>query len=256
MTNKYYIKSISIEGFRGINNQGNPLIINFQSDGVTSLFGENGKGKSSIFEAIIFSILGRIVRFDNYHGDIKDKKTIKNIFHSGSGNIKIDFIDSDSSIVKIDIDIDSNGVRTFNACSITDPEKFLESLASDLNFLDYNSFEKIILQSSEDTGKLFSNLVGFGNFIHIKEKFDKISRTQNINTDFGKTTKESSLRDNNKRISDIKSEIIRIINDIGISTTNYDENKLLNDVKSFLKEQYSLKPKKIDTSIDFDKLIN
>lgn len=255
MTHKYYIKSISIEGFRGINNQGNPLIINFQSDGVTSLFGENGKGKSSIFEAIIFSILGRIVRFDNYHGDIKDKKTIKNIFHSGSGNIKIDFIDSDSSIVKIDIDIDSNGVRTFNACSITDPEKFLESLASDLNFLDYNSFEKIMLQSSEDTGKLFSNLVGFGNFIHIKEKFDKISRTQNINTDFGKTTKESSLRDNNKRISDIKSEIIRRINEIGISTTNYDENKLLNDVKSFLKEQYSLKPKKIDTSIDFDKLI-
>jgi len=255
MTQKYYIKSISIEGFRGINNQGNPLIIDFQSDGVTSLFGENGKGKSSIFEAIIFSILGRIVRFDNYHGDIKDKKTIKNIFHSGAGNIKIDFIDGDSNIVKIDIDIDSNGVRTFNTCSVTNPEKFLESLSSDLNFLDYNSFEKIILQSSEDTGKLFSNLVGFGNFIHIKEKFDKISRTQNINTDFGKATKENSLRDNNKRISDIKLEIIRRINEIGNSTSNYDENKLLNDVKKFLKEQYSLKPKKIDASIDFDKLI-
>lgn len=255
MTKKYFIKSISIEGFRGINNQGNPLIIDFQSDGVTSLFGENGKGKSSIFEAIIFSILGRIVRFDNYHGDIKDKKTIKNIFHTGDGNIIIDFIGSDHSIVKIDIKIDSNGNRSFNTCSISDPEKFLESLSSDLNFLDYNSFEKIMLQSSEDTGKLFSNLVGFGNFIHIKEKFDKISRTQNINNDFGKVIKENSLRDNNKRILDIKSEILKKVNEIGIDISSYNQTLLLNEVKTFLKKQYSLKLIKVDTSVDFDKLI-
>ncbi|MDR6760336.1 hypothetical protein J2Y38_000515 [Flavobacterium sp. 2755] len=251
---KYYIKSISIEGFRGINNQGNPLLINFQSDGVTSLFGENGKGKSSIFEAIIFSILGRIVRFDNYHGDIKDKKTIKNLFHSGNGNIKIIFLGSDNSQVKIDLSIDNNGNRIFNPCSIPNPEEFLESLSSALNFLDYNSFEKIMLQSSEDTGKLFSNLVGFGNFINIKEKFDKISRTQNINSDFGKSIKENNIRDNIKKINEIKSEIIKRINEIGIITTNYDKKELLLEIKKFTKKQYSLNTKKIE-DIDFDKLI-
>jgi AAA15 family ATPase/GTPase len=55
---KYFIQSITIEGFRGINNEGSPLLINFQTDGVTSIFGENGKCKSSIFEAFLFSILG------------------------------------------------------------------------------------------------------------------------------------------------------------------------------------------------------
>jgi DNA repair exonuclease SbcCD ATPase subunit len=251
---KYYIKAISIEGFRGINNQGNPLIIDFQSDGVTSLFGENGKGKSSIFEAIIFSILGRIVRFDSYHGDIKDKKTIKNLFHSGNGNIKITFFGSDNSQVEIDINIDSKGNRIFNSCSVVNPEEFLESLSSDLNFLDYNSFEKIMLQSSEDTGKLFSNLVGFGNFIHIKEKFDKISRTQNINSDFGKSMKENNIRENSTKTSDIKSEVIKKINEIGITTTTYDKFFLVTEIKKFLKKQYSLTAKKIE-SIDFDKLV-
>ena len=75
---KYFIKSISIEGFRGVNNNGTPLLINFQTDGVTSIFGENGKGKSSIFEAFLFSILGRIIRLDEYHADIRDKKAVKN----------------------------------------------------------------------------------------------------------------------------------------------------------------------------------
>lgn len=193
---KYFIKSISIEGFRGINNVGNPLLINFQSDGVTSIFGENGKGKSSIFEAFLFSILGRIIRFDDYHGDIKDKTTIKNLFHSGDGNIKIVFIDDSKNITDINIKVNTNGERSVNSISNSNPEAFLASLCSNLNFLDYRSFEKIILTSSEETGKLFANLVGFGSFINIKEKFDKISRTQNINTDFGKITKENTKRTN------------------------------------------------------------
>ncbi|WP_309609669.1 AAA family ATPase [Flavobacterium sp.] len=76
---RYFIKSISIEGFRGVNNNNSPLLIDFQSDGVTSIFGENGKGKSSIFEAFLFSILGRIIRLDEYHIDIRDKGAIKNL---------------------------------------------------------------------------------------------------------------------------------------------------------------------------------
>jgi len=252
---KYFIKSISIEGFRGINNTGNPLIIDFQSDGVTSLFGENGKGKSSIFEAIIFSILGRIVRFDNYHGDIKDKKTIKNLFHVGNGNIKIYFLGSDNSLEIVDLEIDENGNRIFNSCSMPEPDKFLSLLCSDLNFLDYNSFEKIMLQSSEDTGKLFSNLVGFGNFINIKEKFDKISRTQNINTDFSKLAKENSIRDKNVKILGIKSELLVKANEIGLDILSYDKIILEKEVKKFLKKQYNLNLRKIDDTIDFDNLV-
>lgn len=254
---KYFIKSISIEGFRGVNNNGTPLLINFQTDGVTSIFGENGKGKSSIFEAFLFSILGRIIRLDEYHADIRDKKAIKNLFHPGDGNIIIEFIDDSNAILGIDIKVNSNGERTLSSATISNPEIFLKSLCNSLNFLDYKSFEKIMISSSEDTGKLFSNLVGFGKFIDIKEKLDKISRTQNINNDFGKTTKENSIRTNNQKITELKSEIQTKLAEIGISLSTYDKKEIFQKIKLFIKKQYDVKIKNVTNQsvIDFDLLI-
>lgn len=254
---KFFIKSISIEGFRGINNVGSPLVIDFQVDGVTSIFGENGKGKSSIFEAFIFSILGRIIRFDDYHGDIRDKKTIKNLFHPGNGNIKIEFIDDSKAVSDINVTVDANGDRSISSSSISNPEAFLLSLCSTLNFLDYKSFEKILLTSSEETGKLFSNLVGFGSFITIKDKFDKISRTQNINNDFGKTTKEATIRASTLKISELKIEIQKRLSEIGITVDPNDQIALVKTIKAFLKKQYSVNIKSNfnNSQIDFDLLI-
>lgn len=254
---KYFIKQISIEGFRGINNSGAPLVINFQTNGITSIFGENGKGKSSIFEAFLFSILGKIVRFDDYHGDIKDKRTIKNLFHVGDGNIKINFIDEANNVTEINVKVDDNGLRTVSSPSLSSPDEFLSTLCSNLNFIDYRSFEKILLTSSEETGKLFSNLVGFGGFINIKEKFDKISRTQNINNDFGKTTKENSIRENNQKIALLKDEIQNKLLEIGIEKTDCDSKVLLNMIKSFLNKEYSLKITTLNlkSQIDFDQLL-
>lgn len=254
---RYFIKSISIEGFRGVNNNGTPLLINFQTDGVTSIFGENGKGKSSIFEAFLFSILGRIIRLDEYHADIRDKKAIKNLFHPGDGNIIIEFIDDSNAVLGIDIKVNSNGERTLSSTSISNPEIFLKSLCNSLNFLDYKSFEKIMISSSEDTGKLFSNLVGFGKFIDIKEKLDKISRTQNINNDFGKTTKENSIRTNNQKITELKSEIQTKLAEIGISLGTYDKKEIFKKIKLFIKKQYDKKFKNVTNQsvIDFDLLI-
>jgi len=257
MAKKYFIKSISIEGFRGINNVGNPLLINFTTDGVTSIFGENGKGKSSIFEAFLFSILGRIIRFDDYHGDIRDKKTIKNLFHSGDGNIKIEFIDDSNIVSDINVTVNTNGDRSISSGTIANPETFLLSLCSNLNFLDYKSFEKILLTSSEETGKLFSNLVGFGSFIAIKDKFDKISRTQNINTDFGKSVKEGIIRTNTQKISELKVEIQNKLSEIGITVDPNDQVAVFKTVKLFLKKQYSFNAKGNlnNSQIDFDTII-
>lgn len=254
---KYFIKSISIEGFRGINNEGAPLIINFQTDGTTSIFGENGKGKSSIFEAFVFSILGKILRIEDYHADIRDKKTIKNLFHSTDGTIIIDFVDETGAIKDINVKINTNGEQTVTSIKIANPEFFLSSLCSELNFLDHKSFEKIILSSAEDTGKLFANLVGFGSFISLKDKLDKISRTQNINTDFGKVAKENSIRNNNQKIADVQVEILKRLNDIEVSINPFNKIEIHNHLKSFLKREYSIKIQKIiDASqVDFDQLI-
>ena len=255
---KYFLESISIEGFRGINNEANPLVLSLNADGVTSIFGENGSGKSSIFEAFLFAILGRIIRFDDYHGDIKDRKSIKNLFHAGDGKIEIEFIDEKKHIIKICLKIGLNGERIIASSTIPDPEKFLSSLCNSLNFLDYRSFEKIMLTSSEETGKLFSNLVGFGNFITIKEKFDKISRTQNINSDFGKAIKEQANQNNSQRISDLKKEILENLKLTGNELGTFNDKEILKALNSFLQKQYDFKIKSIKnkSQIDFDARIS
>lgn len=254
---KYFIKKISIEGFRGINNSGTPLLIDFQTDGVTSIFGENGKGKSSIFEAFLYAIVGRIIRLDEYHIDIRDKKSIKNLFHPSDGHIKIEFIDDSGRIIEIEVKVNSDGLRTISSTSLSQPDIFLHSLCSSLNFLDYKSFEKIMISSAEDTGKLFSNLVGFGKFIDIKEKLDKISRTQNVNTDFGRSLKENSIRTNDQKINQLKNEIQKRFEEIGFPPNAYDKKDILNRIKSFINKQYGEKIRIItnQTNIDFDLLI-
>lgn len=251
---KYSIQSISIEGFRGINNEGRPLVVQFKADGVTSIFGENGKGKSSIFEAFIFSILGRIIRFDDYHGDIFDKKSIKNIFHSGDGHIIIKFIDASNNVVDINVKVNSNGDRSISSSTILNPNEFLAELCSSLNFIDYTSFQKIMLTSSEETGKLFSNLVGFGNFIKIKEKLDKISRTQNINNDFGKVAKETTLNNNLQRKALLELEILEKLVLANSPIDQYEEAKVLKLIQVFLKKQFKIQLKEItkDTQLNFD----
>ena len=48
---RYFLKQAAIEGFRGINNDGDPLVLRFRADCVNSVHAPNGVGKSSIFEA-------------------------------------------------------------------------------------------------------------------------------------------------------------------------------------------------------------
>ena len=57
---RYYLSQISIEGFRGINNDGDPLVIKFKPAAVNSIYAHNGVGKTSIFEAIHFAIYNTI----------------------------------------------------------------------------------------------------------------------------------------------------------------------------------------------------
>ena len=53
---RYFLSTLTIEGFRGVNNDGDPLALRFRSDAVKSIDAPNGVGKSSIFEAMHFAI--------------------------------------------------------------------------------------------------------------------------------------------------------------------------------------------------------
>jgi hypothetical protein len=54
----WYLQQLSIEGLRGINNEGAPLILKFKPDCVNSVSALNGVGKTSVFDAISYAITG------------------------------------------------------------------------------------------------------------------------------------------------------------------------------------------------------
>lgn len=78
---RYFLTSVTIEGFRGINNNGDPLVLRFRTDAVNSVHAPNGVGKSSIFEALHFAIYGTVPRLENLQGAEQGPNYIINKFH-------------------------------------------------------------------------------------------------------------------------------------------------------------------------------
>jgi len=79
---RYFLASASIEGFRGINNDGDPLILKFKHDAVNSIHAPNGVGKSSIFEALHFALYGTVPRLEGMQDAEQGANYIVNKFHA------------------------------------------------------------------------------------------------------------------------------------------------------------------------------
>ena len=78
---RYFLASAAIEGFRGINNDGDPLVLKFKHDAVNSVHAPNGVGKSSIFEALHFALHGTVPRLEGMQDAEQGASYIVNKFH-------------------------------------------------------------------------------------------------------------------------------------------------------------------------------
>jgi DNA repair exonuclease SbcCD ATPase subunit len=79
---KYFISKLQIEGFRGINNENDPLEINLKNDQVNSIFASNAQGKSSIFDALCFAIKGTVPKLGLLQQSERAENYYVNQFHS------------------------------------------------------------------------------------------------------------------------------------------------------------------------------
>jgi DNA repair exonuclease SbcCD ATPase subunit len=61
----WFLERLEIEGVRGINNEGDPLVLNFAHDAVNSVSAPNGVGKSSIFDALTYALRKKISKLDD-----------------------------------------------------------------------------------------------------------------------------------------------------------------------------------------------
>lgn len=183
---RYFLRRLKVEGFRGVNNQGNPLDISFRPDAVNSVFAVNGIGKSSIFESLYYTIHGTIPKLDDLKAHERPQDYYCNRFHSGNkAMIEVELKPDDGgTVVSIKVERDSTGTRTVSSPSgHADPEGFLETLNEAFALLDYRTFSRFIEESPLERGRTFSALLGLSKYSDCRQALQVISDTRTTNTD-------------------------------------------------------------------------
>jgi len=183
---RYFLTRLCVEGFRGINNEGNPLDLNFKPDSVNSVFAVNATGKSSIFEALYYAIHGDIPKLQSLQAQERPQDYYCNRFHSrNTASIIVEFQPDDGSApVTIRIERDAAGNRTVTSPSgHSTPEEFLNSLKEAFALLDYRTFSRFIEESPLERGRSFSALLGLADYSDCRQALQTTSDTRTLNSD-------------------------------------------------------------------------
>ncbi|MEK6782178.1 MAG: DUF2813 domain-containing protein [Bacteroidota bacterium] len=207
---KYFISKLQIEGFRGINNENDPLEINLKSDQVNSIFASNAQGKSSIFDALSFAIKGTVPKLANLQQSERAENYYINQFHSGAfATILLTFQPDDGSpAVVIRVKRLANGTRAVDSPSgFATPEQLLASLNSEFCLLDYRSFLGFVEETPLKRGRAFSSLLGLGKLSAYRQALEVLSNTRNVNSDFEIPVLEQQISDFSNRKGRAESQI-------------------------------------------------
>ena len=186
MMPRYFLARLAVEGFRGINNENDPLDIRFRPDAVNSVFAVNGIGKSSIFESLCYAIHGSIPKLQLLQAQEHPQDYYCNRFHSkNAASILLEFQPDDGTApVSIRVDRDATGNRIVASPSgHSDPEGFLATLKEQFALLDYRTFARFIEESPLERGRTFSTLLGLAEYSDCRQALQAVSDSQALNTD-------------------------------------------------------------------------
>lgn len=186
MMPRYFLNRLKVEGFRGVNNQGNPLNIGFKPDAVNSVFAVNGIGKSSIFDALYYAIHGTIPKLEGLKAHERAHDYYRNRFHSGTlAMIELELKPDDGgALVSIKVERDGAGNRMVTSPSgHAYPESFLATLREAFVLLDYSTFSRFIEESPLERGRTFSALLGLSEYSDCRQALQAVSDTRTTNTD-------------------------------------------------------------------------
>jgi DNA repair exonuclease SbcCD ATPase subunit len=194
---RYFLASIKVEGFRGINNEGDPLELKFKPDCVNSVFAVNATGKSSVFEALCYAIRGVVPKLQVLQAHEKPEEYVCNRFHSkGTATIQLDFLPDDGSSdpVTVRVERDSSGTRKVSSPSgYADPEALLDSLNEDFTLLDYQTFQDFIDSTPLNRGRSFAALLGLSRYSLTTQALKTVSDARAINADLDLTELQAKL---------------------------------------------------------------
>ncbi|SEC12688.1 AAA domain-containing protein [Paramicrobacterium humi] len=182
---RYFLTRVSVEGFRGINNDGDPLVLSFKSDRVNSVFAPNGSGKSSLYEALEYAFRGSVARLNQMQSAESPANYIANLFHSQrKATIEVTLAPDDGgSDVKIVVERESSGERTVSSVDVSDPDALLASMNEDFALLDYAAFNRFIEDTALTRGRSFSSLLGLSEYGEFLRTLKAVSNSQTFKSD-------------------------------------------------------------------------
>lgn len=192
----WLLQSIEIEGMRGINNQDDPLVLNFKPDCVTSISAQNGVGKSSIFDAVSFAVRGAIPKLDGLPASEYGGTYYVNRFHTvGQGHVTLTLVpEGGGDAVSIRVDCGADGSRTVSGPPEINAEAILRHLDRDFILLDNKTFQSFIDNKDLDRGRSFAGLLGLKRYSELRQTLQALSRTQSFNNYFQTAALEQRRR--------------------------------------------------------------
>jgi hypothetical protein len=208
---RYFLASAAIEGFRGINNDGDPLVLKFKHDAVNSVHAPNGVGKSSIFEALHFALHGTVPRLEGMQDAEQGGSYIVNKFHPAQqATIALVFKSDDGTPdVSITVTRTAAGGRIVTSPSNhADPDGFLTDLCEDFVLVDYPRFASLVDCSALERGRSFASLVGMSRYSQLRQALDGAKNTRNINGDLGLSTLDIEVTTENRALGAVEQRIL------------------------------------------------
>lgn len=185
----WLLEGVLIEGFRGVNNEGQPLELKLHPTKVSSISAVNGVGKTSVYDAVRYAITGKLPWLDDLPAAEKDRDYYQNRFHStGQSTIKLRLAaEPGGEKCEITVNRSALGLRSVAATAPWDAGAILTALNREFVFLDGPTFQKFISAPPLVRGRTFSGLLGLSAYSDLRQALAGLVNTRAFNNHFGIT---------------------------------------------------------------------
>lgn len=209
---RFFLIEIEIEGFRGINNEGEPLKLRFAPDKVNSVFAPNAQGKSSIFDALCYAIKGYIPKLEELPASANSSQYYANRFHSGgTATILLTFAPDDGgSNVQIRVRRLANGARTVDSpTGQPAPDSFLRAFDTSFSLVDHQTFTRFVDDTPLRRGRSFSGLLGIRKLSEFRQALETLANTRTISNDFEVSQLDAEIRVSRRQLREATDRVSR-----------------------------------------------